>query len=169
MPIYEFYCPDCHVLLSFLSRRVDTSRRPACPRCGRPRLERRPSSFAISRGRREEPEGASPGVPDLDDARLERAMESMAGELESLDDDDPRQAARAMRRLYETAGLPLDAATSDALRRMESGEDPESIDEDFDEDAGVPAAESAGARAKVSRVRRRWLPPEVDPHLYEMD
>ncbi len=50
MPVYEFYCPDCHAIFNFFSRRVDTETQPACPRCGRPELGRQASLFAISRG-----------------------------------------------------------------------------------------------------------------------
>jgi putative FmdB family regulatory protein len=35
MPIYEFYCPDCHTVFSFFSSRIDTAVRPACPQCGK--------------------------------------------------------------------------------------------------------------------------------------
>ena len=76
MPIYEFYCADCHRVFHFLSRTVETRKRPDCPRCGRRGIERRPSSFAISKGRKEA-EGER-GLPEVDDARLERAMEAMA-------------------------------------------------------------------------------------------
>src|SRR5512137_1469860 len=128
MPIYEFYCADCHTVFNFLSRSVNTDRRPDCPRCGRKGIERRPSRFAVSKGLQEKPEG---DLPDVDDAKLERAMASLAGELDSVDESDPRGAARLMRRLYETAGLPVGGVLEEALRRMEAGEDPDAIDEEF--------------------------------------
>ena len=31
MPVYEFYCPDCHMIFNFLSRRIDTRKRPPPP------------------------------------------------------------------------------------------------------------------------------------------
>ena len=34
MPIYEFACPRCRRIFSFLSRRVNPSHTPACPKCG---------------------------------------------------------------------------------------------------------------------------------------
>ncbi len=165
MPIYEFYCPDCHVVFNFLSRRVDTTRRPSCPRCHRPDLERRASTFAVSRGRAEP---AGEGLPDdFDDERFERAMESLGNEMDSLDEEDPRQAARLVRRLYESAGLPIGGGIEEALRRMEAGEDPEAIEEELgdvldEEPAAEPPKAAVGARL------RRMLPPRVDPELYEM-
>ena len=49
MPIYEFYCADCHTIFNFLARKT-SSVVPGCPRCDRRRLERRVSAFAISKG-----------------------------------------------------------------------------------------------------------------------
>jgi putative FmdB family regulatory protein len=165
MPIYEFYCIDCHRIFSFLSRRIDTAGRPACPKCAKPGLSRLPSAFAISKGRKEEPAG--PDMPDLDESRLERAMESLASEAEGLNEDDPRQAAHFMRRMFQAAGLPVADNMEQALRRLESGEDPEKVEEEmgdvFDED---PFAGKQGSVA--SRLRRRFVPPSVDSTLYEM-
>ena len=106
VPIYEFYCPDCHRVMSFLSRAVDTKRQPACPKCGRAALTRRVSSFAISKGRKEEAEGAGRSPGGLDEARLEKAMEALAGDMEHINEDDPRQSAQLMRKLLEATGAP---------------------------------------------------------------
>jgi len=123
MPIYEFYCPDCHRIFNFFSRQVNTRKRPKCPRCGRPRLSRQVSIFAISRGR-SEPEDA--GLPDLDPQQLERAMASLASEAEGLKDDDPRQMGRLLRKVYEATGLGLGSGLEEAVSRLEAGEDPDS-------------------------------------------
>lgn len=165
MPIYEFYCPDCHTVFSFLSRKVNTKKRPDCPRCERPRLERKVSPFAISKGRTGSGEE---DLPDIDDERLERAMEELARESNGVSDDDPRQMARLMRRLWDTAGLPLDDNLDEAIRRLEAGEDPDKIEEEMgdvleDADPFVP-----GAGKKLSRLRKRLRPPSVDDTLYEL-
>ena len=178
MPIYEFYCADCHRVFSFLSRRVDTDKRPACPRCGHPELTRRVSAFAISRGRKEP--GPSPDLPDMDEARLARAMESLAGEAEHMG-DDPRQGAQLMRRLFDAAGMPVGGPIAEALRRMEGGESPEKIEEEMGdvlgdafptgtEEPGEPGGAEApgGRRGGLTRLRRAVLPPSVDPELYEL-
>ena len=172
MPIYEFYCGDCHRIFSFLSRRANTAASPPCPKCGRSTLTRRPSSFAISKGRKEEP-APDRGMPEIDDARLEKVMESLAGEAEGMNEDDPRSAARLMRRMFEAAGLPVGAGMQEALKRMESGEDPEKIEAEMgDVLEGDPFAGEAGEpkepKGRLARLRRTMLPPSVDPTLYEM-
>ena len=129
MPVYECFCPDCHTVFNFFSRRVDTETRPACPRCGRPDLARQASLFAISKRRSEGDAECDPGLPaGVDEERMMRALASMEGEMEALDDADPEQAARLMRRLFDASGLQLGGSMAEAIRRMEAGEDPDQID-----------------------------------------
>ena len=167
MPIYEFYCATCHAIFSFLSRSVNTSKHPACPRCARPRLERRASAFAISKGRGESQ--AEDGLPDIDEARMEHAMSTMAQEADGLDEEDPRQMARLMRKLYDSTGLSLGEGVEEAIRRMEAGEDPEKIEEQLgdqlDEDDPLLGT---GPKKLTRGMRKRLRPPSVDDTLYEM-
>ncbi len=179
MPIYEFYCADCHRVFSFLSRGVNTGKTPACPGCGGAGMTRRASAFAISRGRREKPAlGPDPGQ---DEGRLERAMSALAGEMDSIDENDPRQGALLMRKLFSATGMPIASGMEEALRRMEAGEDPEKIEEQMgdalegDPLGGLLGEEAGGAgieppepgRQRLGRLRR-LLPPSHDPELYEM-
>jgi putative FmdB family regulatory protein len=177
MPIYEFYCRRCHRVMSFLSRAVDTAKTPGCPRCGGT-LVRRASAFAISKGRTEEPKPETPPGPDLDEARLEKAMEALASDMESVDEDDPKQGARLMRKLFSATGMPVAAGMEEALRRMEAGEDPEKIEEEmgdvFEEDpmGGLLGGEGQDrglneGKRSLGRLRR-MLPPTHDPTLYEL-
>lgn len=164
MPIYEFYCATCHTVFNFLSRSVDTEKRPACPRCGRPGLDRQVSLFAISKGRKDAEQG---DLPDVDDEKMERAMEALAGEMEGVDEEDPRQMARVLRKLYGATGLELGAGMEEAIRRMEAGEDPDAIEEQMgDLLEGEEALGPGGGGLKA--VRRTFLPPAHDDTLYEL-
>lgn len=165
MPIYEFYCPNCHMIFNFLSRTVNTKKRPTCPKCKRPKLERKVSSFAISKGLSEP---AADGMPDLDETQMEKAMMELAGEAEGMNEEDPRGMARLMRKLYDATGMKLTGGMEEAIRRMEAGEDPDKIDEEMgdileEEDPFLPE----GGRSLKS-LRRRLRPPSVDDTLYEM-
>ena len=62
MPIYEFYCSDCHAIYSFFARRVNTTAKPACPRCGRPKIERQISLFSVSKKRADNAEDSIDGI-----------------------------------------------------------------------------------------------------------
>jgi putative FmdB family regulatory protein len=180
MPIYEFYCPHCHRVFSFLSRSVNTEKTPACPRCAGTELTRRVSAFAISKGRREEPKPEPEA--SADESRLEQAMSALAGEMDSIDENDPRQGAQLMRKLFSATGMPIAGGMEEALRRMEAGEDPERIEEQMgDALEGDPLGGLLGAsgseageqgpepaQGRLGRLRR-MLPPSHDPELYEMD
>ncbi len=162
MPVYEFYCADCHTIFNFLSRRVDIGKKPACPRCGRPELERQVSRFAFSRGRKEEP---VEGMPDLDEAKLEKAMMGLAGEMEGVDENDPRQMARFMRRLTEATGMNLGSGMEEAMRRLEAGEDPDRIEAEMGD---LIDTENPFTFGEIRGMRRRIAPPAHDDTLYPL-
>jgi len=167
MPVYEFYCADCHTVFKFLSRRVNTEKVPACPRCNRPELSRQVSMFAISKGRTEE--DTAP-MPDIDEYRFEQAMSKMAAEAEHMDEEDPRQAARMMRQLYEATGLKMGEGMEEAMRRMEAGEDMDQIEADLGD---VLENESemfdVSSMAKdLKHLRQAYTRPHIDDTLYEL-
>ena len=186
MPIYEFYCADCHTVFSFLSKTINTTKRPDCPRCARPKLDRRMSRFAVSK-RRSEPSSQEhdPGdlPPGFDEAKMERAMETLAQEAEGANEDDPRQMARMMRKLYDTTGLPLGPGMEEAMRRMEAGEDPDKIDEElgdaldqedpFGGGQGEEGGAGEGAEGRkhgesLRAISRKLRPPKVDETLHDL-
>ena len=172
MPIYEFYCADCNTLFNFFSARIDTEAAPACPRCGRERLERRPARFAAitrSSSAAGEADGGDEDDPfaGLDEERMEKVMESMSGELESMgEEEDPRQMARFFRRFGEAAGMKLGPRMEEMLRRLESGADPDALEEEMggeEMDEGE-MDEWFQLKAQAKSLRRRR--PKVDEKLY---
>jgi putative FmdB family regulatory protein len=130
MPIYEFYCEDCNTIFNFFSRSINTRKQPNCPKCNKKKLSRQMSAFAVT-GRASE-DGEMDDLP-FDENKMEQAMQMLAGEAETINEDDPRQAADLMRKLSH-----LDR--HGARRR----------------DGGGPAAdgERGGSRADRGRFRR---------------
>jgi putative FmdB family regulatory protein len=163
MPVYEFYCPDCHAIFTFLSRRVNKDKRPACPRCGRPELERQVSLFTVSSGQKDAPVD---DMPELDEDRMERVMAALAGEMDRVDENDPRQMACFMRRFCEASGLDLGSEVEEAIRRLEAGEDPEKIGEDI---VSLLDDECPVGRAAAKKLKRRFVAPERDETLYVLE
>jgi len=163
MPIYEFYCPDCHVVFNFFSKSINTEKRPSCPRCARERLDRRMSVFATPRNQGEE--GETP-MPDFDESKMEKAMSLLAREAEHMDEDDPRQAANLMRKLTDMTGLNLGSGMEEALSRMEAGEDPEAIEAEMGD--LLEGEEPFAFEKKSVGGLVRYLPPEVDETLYDL-
>ena len=83
------------------------------------------SAFSIA-GKAKE----SDDMDDLpfDESKMEQAMHMLAGEADSINEDDPRQAADLMRRLTDMTGMKLGEGMQEALSRMEKGEDPDKIE-----------------------------------------
>ena len=137
MPIYEFACPRCRKIFSFLSKRMNPGRLPACPKCGNKKLAKQLSRFATARGLKEpaanqEIETGGPPMPELDNPRIERAMMEMERDMEHLDENNPRHMARMMRKMKElmpTGSMPKELDI--AIKRLEAGEDPEKIEADM--------------------------------------
>lgn len=53
--------------------------------------------------------------------------------LAGLDEEDPKAMARAIRRMADELGEDLGSEVSEALSRLEAGEDPEKIERDLEE------------------------------------
>lgn len=64
-----------------------------------------------------------------EEARMERAMMELARDMESIDENDPRQLAAAMRRVSDVTGEGLGPEMNEMVRRLEAGEDPERVEE----------------------------------------
>jgi hypothetical protein len=103
-------------------------------------------------------------APPFDEAGLSSAMDRLAGEAETLNEDDPRQAANLMRKFTEMAGVKLGDGMQEALRRMEAGEDPDSIDADIGD---ILEQEDPFAPGTTGPKRRR-AEPARDEKLYEL-
>ena len=192
MPIYEFYCPDCHTVFSFFSSRIDTAARPACPQCGKPELARKPSRFAAlsaaksggAGGAGSDAEGdAEDPLAGLDEDRMAGVMESLAAEMEGMDDSaqqDPKQLARFLARFQEATGLEAGPKMEEMMARLAEGADmdeleaqmggaggagPEGGGEYGEEGGGEPDDFSDFFRAKRAAAARRKA-PRVDETLH---
>jgi putative FmdB family regulatory protein len=175
MPIYEFYCPICNTVFSFFSRRVNTRKRPSCPRCGRPRIEREVSAFTTTAGSKgSKGEGGDAGDMPIDEAKVERAMGELAAEADDGGgDEDPRRAAEMMRKLAGMTGMKLGKGMEEAMGRMEAGEDPEKIEQDIGgeiggEDEGPFLLPGGGKGRGTPGPGPRARPPRRDGKLYDM-
>ena len=167
MPIYEFYCARCNTIFSFFSRTVNTAKIPRCPRCGGRRMRRMVSRFASVRSPCSGEDAGEEDLP-LDESRLEQAVSALEKEAGSLDEEDPRQAARLMRRFADMTGLRFSEPMEEAMRRMEAGENPEAIEEEMgdllesEEEPFVFPGQEGGRR------KPRRPPPRRDEKLYDL-
>jgi hypothetical protein len=130
-------------------------------------LEKQVSGFALIRGASEAEAAADDGapMPDLDNPKVMRAMEQLEKSLGDTQEENPRDVARMLRQVQEV--LPPGSMPRDfehAIRRLESGEDPESVEADM--------GDALDAWKKTSRARERdrkkQAPFRRDPGLYEL-
>ena len=164
MPIYEFYCEDCNTIFNFFSKTINTRKKPKCPKCKTKTLERQMSAFAVTRKAKEDD-----GMDDLpfDESKMEKAMQMLAGQADTINEDDPRQAADLMRKLTDMTGMELGPGMNEALRRMEQGEDPDQIEAEMGdllegEDPFI-LPEKKGAKATAKKAA-----PLRDDKLYDL-
>ena len=163
MPIYEFACPKCRRIFSFLSKRLNPDRQPVCPKCGNKKLAKQVSRFAMTRGLKEplaktETDGGEPPMPDLDDPRVERAMMELERDMEHLDENNPRHMAHMMRKMKDLmppGAVPKELDT--AIKRLEAGEDPEKIEEDMGDLLGDFMGGPEGERGEGAYTRDSGL------------
>lgn len=128
MPIYEFYCDQCNMIFNFFSTRINTKTIPACPKCGKDKLEKQISGFATLRNAGEDAEDPLAG---LDESKMEQAFGSLMKEAENLNEDDPRQMASLMRKFTSETGIQLGESMDEAISRMEAGEDPDQVEKEM--------------------------------------
>lgn len=172
MPIYEFYCGPCNTVFSFLSRRPGVSTLPVCPSCGAG-LSREVSPFACLRGGKdaEGADRADDPLAGLDEARMEKAMEALSGEMGTLEDEDadPRDSARLFKKFAEVTGMRFNPAVREALARMEAGADPDQVEAEFGEvlNADNPFEDEAAGSLR-DLLRRMRNEPRRDPKLYDL-
>ena len=161
MPIYEFYCKKCHMIFNFFSGSVNVDKIPTCPKCNKTKLERQMSKFATLKLNSDEPDDMP--MPDMDESKLEQAMNMLAKEAENINEDDPRQAANLMRKLSDMTGLNMGSGMEEALARMEAGEDPEQIEAEMGD--LLEGEDPFSFKEKTFKLLREQ-PPKVDEELY---
>ena len=144
MPIYEFACPKCRKIYSFLSKRVNPSQSPTCPKCGNKKLSKQLSRFAMTKGLAEPAAGGGDGaegeppMPDFDDPKVARAMSELERDMDSLDENNPKHMAYMMKKMKDV--MPegtMPKEMDEAIKRLEKGEDPEKIEEDMGDIFGM--------------------------------
>lgn len=168
MPIYEFYCRNCHTIYNFFARSAKPYQDPACPSCHRKPLEKKLSRFAISSGQKDPTN--QDNASDIDESRMEQAMLSMADQFDQVNENDPRAMAAVMRQLFQASGMHPNETIQEAMRRMEAGQDPDKIEEELGSelDAVDPDAMFDQPTSTLGRIRRLLEPPNVDPNLYDL-
>ena len=164
MPIYEFFCDQCHTIFNFFSRRPNSDKRPDCPQCGKVELVKMMSTFATI-GKAKETDDEDP-LAGLDESKMEQALAGLMQEAERINEDDPRQMANLMRKFADKTGMSLGAPMEQAIARMEAGEDPEQIEREMGD--LMEGEEPFTLEGLKKKAQSRHRSPRRDDHLYEL-
>jgi hypothetical protein len=89
----------------------------------------------------------------------------LASEADKINEDDPRQAARLMRKLSEATGLRMGQGMEEALSRMERGEDPDAIEQEMGD---LLEGEDPFIFDQKSRSVGKKTRPVIDETLYDL-
>ena len=164
MPIYEFFCDECNTVFNFFSSRPNTEKRPDCPKCGKPHLQKMLSTFAtIGKAKETTSDDTLAG---LDEAKMEQALSGLMREAEHVNEDDPRQMANLMRKFTDKTGLSLGGQMEEAIARMEAGDDPEQIEREMGD--LMDAEEPFNLEAMKKKIQPGSRRPHRDERLYEL-
>lgn len=187
MPIYEYYCPDNHTIYQFYAKTLAQGQTtPRCPENPKFRMKKLVSAFAVTKGGKRdeaaETKPASDGGEAVEDARMEAAMGAMEKEFAHVDENDPRAMARMMRKMSELTGEKIDGEMEEVVRKLEEGADPESLEEQFGDDApgeadpygegpapGGDLGPGGAPKEARHRFRVRRTAPRRDPALYDYE
>lgn len=133
MPIYEYRCQSCGRKQSVFFRSLAAAEAGGarCEACGSRRMERLVSRVRVLRGG-----GADAGASD----------DAMLDDLAGLDENNPRELGRVMRKMAAESGEDMGPEFDEVVGRLERGEDPERIERSMGDmfGAGVEGPGGAG-------------------------
>ncbi len=102
----------------------------------------------------------------IDESKMEKAFEGLLREAGNLNEEDPRQMASLMRRFSDKTGLSLGDKMEEALSRLESGEDPDSIEQEMGD--LLDGEEGFSLEDMKKKILSGPKPPAKDDKLYEL-
>ncbi len=103
MPIYEYFCEDCHKKSSFLLLRVSEEIDPFCKACGGKRLKRLISRVSI---------------PKSEEKRMEGLLDP--SKFSDLDENDPKSIEKIMKKMGRELGDDFEQSMEEALHESQS-------------------------------------------------
>lgn len=116
MPTYEYRCLDCHRRFDvFLTYSEYESKTVHCTQCHSSRVQRKIGKVRVARSM---------------ESRINSAADS--GSLEDME-KDPRALGKMMRELSAETGEDMGDTFNEVVSRLESGQDPESIEREIPE------------------------------------
>jgi hypothetical protein len=169
MAIHEYYSPENHRIYSFYAQTISQGDKlPRCPDNPNYEMVKMISSFSVT-GNKDNSEDESMGS-HISDHDLQAAMAEMENEITGIDEEnpDPRQLGHLMRKMTEMSGEKMPERMEEIMCRLEAGEDPEKLEEEFgdmledeEETSENPTEKNENKKSEKQLLTR-------DPQLYNI-
>ena len=112
------------------------------------------------------------GMDDIHDAKMESVMAELERDMAGFSEDNPdqEQMAHLMRKMSSLTGEKLPGEMEEMVRRLETGEDPEKLEEEFGDSMDDMGEDWMGENGGggIQSLLRRFRGPKKDPELYDM-
>jgi len=159
MPIYEYFCEDCNVVFSFLSKTVSPESSPSCPRCESSSMQKWMSHFSTGH--------STFDTEGFDDARVEKAFTTLLDRAQNVDEGSGGAAAgQLMKDFTRECGYELSDSMNGLLANGELSEDSTDIKTLKNVLPSLaPLKKMCSGTAEGGGVANS---PEIDPTIYRM-
>ncbi len=171
MAIYEYYSPYNNRIYSFYAKTISQrDKLPRCPDDPNYKMVKMISSFSVT-GNRNNSDDESMGG-DLSDQDLQAAMAEMENEITGIDENnpDPKQLGHLMRKMTEMSGDKMPERMEEIMRRLEAGEDPEKLEDEFGDILEDEVETMENPSEKTENIKSKKSEKQLltrDPQLYD--
>ncbi len=109
---------------------------------------------------------------DLSDQDLQAAMAEMENEITGIDENnpDPKQLGHLMRKMTEMSGEKMPERMEEIMRRLEAGEDPEKLEDEFGDIIEDEVETMENPSEKTENIKSKKSERQLltrDPQLYD--
>lgn len=170
MAIYEYYSPDNNRIYSFYAKIISQSGKlPRCPDNPNYKMVKMISSFSVTANRNNSEDESIGG--DLSDQNLQAAIAEMENDIMGIDEENPnpRQLGHLMRKMTEMSGEKMHERMEEIMHRLEAGEDPEKLEDEFGDMLEDEVETMENPSEKTENIKSKKSEKQLltrDPQLY---
>lgn len=162
MPVYEYYCPDCHKIYQFFARSINNDKTPDCPVCNHKNLQKEISTFALLKN--------LTGTDHAADTDIMQALTDLAKESQSLESStqsgQEARAAKAVLNFLKSTGTQSDGQLEEALAKTIKDNDINLTEHELEEKLNDP--EYSVLLEQIKKYKHCAKKPPIDDKLYDL-
>ncbi len=164
MPFYEFYCPECHKIMTFFSPVIDTTKQPDCPHCGHI-TQRQISRFIVAKDLNKAT--SDTGGFRLNDPKTQKILQKLNAKAGSLQ-NDPASAARLLKELSSVEGALQNPKLNKLLDQLEKNAGNPEIETELEALVSEIERDSESEFGATSNPKNAFVEPLRDHDVYDL-